>query len=71
MSEQKDTKIGRIARFLPERHFGFVVDQSTGEEYFFHEMNVSGSPVKGSQATFEIGSFRGKPTATNLVINKA
>lgn len=36
----QDRRGGAIARLVPARGFGFIVEQPTGQEYFFHISDV-------------------------------
>jgi cold shock CspA family protein len=56
---------GIIVRFLAERHFGWIRYESG--EMFAHEFNFQYSPVnKGDKVEFEMGTFKGRPTALNI-----
>jgi cold shock CspA family protein len=59
---------GVISRFMPERHFGFLVADG-GDELFFHELDCTElrKPLeRGQRVTFERGEFRGRPVAKKL-----
>jgi cold shock CspA family protein len=57
---------GIVARFLHDRHFGFITDLDTGKEWFFHENNCEGPASRGTKVTFELGSFRDRSVAIKV-----
>lgn len=58
---------GWIKFHCPDRHFGFVVDQS-GEQHFFHNGDVVGDCQfePGQPVTFEKGQSLGRPCAKSV-----
>ena len=59
---------GRVARWLAERHYGFLVDRQTGKEYFCHEIDCVTTPSQGDEVTFSIGIFNKREKATEVLI---
>jgi cold shock CspA family protein len=61
---------GKVLVFWPYKHFGFIKEQSTLQEIFFHTDNlVPGSPLpeKDSLVSYEIGKRAdGRTHAINL-----
>lgn len=60
-------KQGRVFQFDAARRFGWIQEES-GEKWFFHLVDFGGQPVApvGTPILFEIGSFQGRPKATNI-----
>ena len=58
---------GKITRFFPDRHFGFIRELETGNEWFFHEDDTALSAIeRGVLVTFQAGKYNGKPKAVNI-----
>eukprot|EP00977_Amphora_coffeiformis_P006118 scaffold1323_cov160-Amphora_coffeaeformis.AAC.23 len=60
---------GRVKFYSPQKRFGFVLDEASGQEFFFHESKVpSGMDIKsGDNVTFESSADdRGRPSAVIL-----
>ncbi|GAX28839.1 hypothetical protein FisN_20Lh133 [Fistulifera solaris] len=60
---------GRVKFYSPTKRFGFVVDETTGAEYFVHESKVpSGMKLQtGDKVDFEANTDeQGRPSATLL-----
>ncbi len=60
---------GKVIVFWNHRHYGFIGDVASSSEFFFHEDDLapdSMPPAKGKLVTFEIGTWKGKPKATNV-----
>lgn len=46
--ERKDNRrYGRISAYYPTRNFGFIVEDSTGQTWFFHRNDISSSSLLG------------------------
>ena len=60
---------GRIKFYSVQKHFGFVVDEASGQDFFFHESKVpAGMSVKtGDKVSFESNiDAQGRPSAVIL-----
>jgi cold shock CspA family protein len=60
---------GTVVRFFPDRHYGFLLFDDG--EMFFHEMDAYGftvAPKHGDKVSFEIGQYKGRSKATNVVL---
>ncbi len=40
---------GSIKRIVADKGFGFVADEATADEYFFHRSDVKGKPFEALQ----------------------
>lgn len=67
-----DTKHeGFINVWFPERAFGFIHENENGtlKVYFFHISSLlSGIPVKGATARFDVGENKKGPAAKNVEV---
>jgi cold shock CspA family protein len=54
--------------YFATRHYGFVLDAVSGQEFFFHETDLSGAaiPEKGQIVTFTVGTWKGRQKAFNV-----
>jgi cold shock CspA family protein len=56
---------GRIVCYFAARHYGFVQDGVTGQEFFFHETDLNGAaiPERSQTVTFTLGTWKGRQKA--------
>jgi cold shock CspA family protein len=56
---------GVVKFHCPERHFGFIYDEATGDQVFFHNGDVLGDVQfePGQTVSYEKGESQGKPCA--------
>jgi cold shock CspA family protein len=56
-NNEKPCHRGRVACFLVDRHFGFLVPDDAGLRLFFHVSDVLGDidPTSGANVTFSVG----------------
>lgn len=58
--------LGTIKFFLDNKGFGFIVEDGTGNEIFFHSSGLIDKVRKGDLITYEIGEGNKGPTAINI-----
>lgn len=60
--------IGKVVTFFEQRHYGFLVDATSGVEFFFHESDLGGQPIppKGQPVSFTLGTWSGRQKAFNV-----
>ena len=60
---------GKVRSFFKERHYGFLFDEETGSELFFHETDINGPiPAKNALVSFDLGAFGGRKKAINVCV---
>jgi cold shock CspA family protein len=60
---------GKIIVFWGHRHYGFIGDLDSANEYFFHTEDLapnSAPPAKGLPVAFDTGQWKGRPKAINV-----
>jgi cold shock CspA family protein len=59
---------GRIVCYFAARHYGFVLDAASGQEFFFHESDLNGAaiPEKWQTLSFTLGTWKGRQKAFNV-----
>lgn len=67
---EEDTEITGIVTFLSEKGYGFITENNTKENVFFHINNVSGEIKKGNKVKFEKERSQKGFSATNIQIIK-
>lgn len=62
-------KDGKLENFDHERRFGWI-QEPNGARWFCHLLDFNGRPVPpiGTPVRFEIGEFKGRKKATNIVV---
>lgn len=60
---------GNIKFFLDNKGFGFIVEEGTGNEIFFHSSGLIDKVRKGDKVTYEIGNGNKGPTAIDIKIS--
>jgi cold shock CspA family protein len=68
-NNEKPRHRGRVACFLVDRHFGFLVPDDRGSRLFFHISAVTGDvePAFGDRVTFAAGEDdQGRPRAYEI-----
>jgi cold shock CspA family protein len=60
--------IGKVVTFFRQRHYGFLVDAASGQEFFFHESDLGGGPIpaNGQAVSFTLGTWGGRQKAFNV-----
>jgi cold shock CspA family protein len=60
--------IGKVVTFFRQRHYGFLVDATSGTEFFFHESDLGGGPIpaNGQPVSFTLGTWGGREKAFNV-----
>lgn len=60
--------IGKVVTFFRQRHYGFLVDATSGQEFFFHESDLGGQPIpaNGQVVGFTLGTWCGRQKAFNV-----
>jgi len=66
--EEEPVKQGFVKFYNTEKHFGFIKESKTGEEYFVHGDNVDGILQERDQVEFEIGIGKKGPVAINVKV---
>ncbi len=61
---------GTVKFFNETKGYGFLTEETTGDEIFVHFSSVKGRPTKGDKVTFEIVDGKKGPNAANVVIVK-
>jgi len=59
---------GRVSAFYPERNFGFIVEDTTGQTWFFHSSSVDDDSLLGRLVNSEVRQyvrFSGNPEAVS------
>ena len=63
---------GTVKWFNSEKGFGFITNESTGEDIFVHFTGIATEGFKtlneGQEVTFEISNGARGPQATNVVV---
>jgi CspA family cold shock protein len=63
-------RTGTIARLVSERGFGFIKDDATGQEFFFHARDVTDRVFAvmkvGHVVTFDVVNGEKGPRAANV-----
>ena len=58
--------LGTIKFYLDNKGFGFITEDGTGNEIFFHSSGLIDKVRKGDEITYEIGEGNKGPTAINI-----
>ena len=63
---------GKIARLIPARGFGFIINTETGQDFFFHAYAVENRPfdslMVGEKVEFETEESPKGPRACSVVV---
>jgi cold shock protein len=60
-------KKGVVKFFNRKSKFGFIRDLDSGQEYYVHGKDISGSVDEGDRVTFELREEKRGPAACNVV----
>ena len=68
----QDRLSGSVVRLIPERGFGFILDPSSGQEYFFHKSELENCDITtldvGDAVVFDRQEAAVGPRAKNVVM---
>lgn len=60
---------GRVVKYWPERHYGFIIGSEGPEQFFFHEKDIfptSIPPKQWNDVEFELGKYAGRQKAIRV-----
>jgi cold shock CspA family protein len=68
VDEGVEKMTGRIVCYFATRHYGFVLDAVSGQEFFFHESDLKSAaiPENGQAVTFTLGTWKGRQKAFDV-----
>jgi cold shock CspA family protein len=65
---QSEVRAGKIIKYFPDRRYGFVVDDESRKDFFFHRGDCKDEipPQTGDRVRFQIGEFNNRTKAFNV-----
>lgn len=60
-------RTGKVKFFSTLKQYGFIVDDDSGQEVFFHSSHLKQPVQKNDRVTYDLGGEASRPLATNVV----